>query len=88
MNKIKEYLIISWLLLLSVGLCNAQQQPISSQYMYNTLIVNPAFAGYYSEVDFTFSSEGQLNGIEGAPATTIFTASIPFNKVGWGYIYK
>lgn len=81
---IKKFLAITWFVLVSVGACVAQQQPINSQYMLNTLTINPAFAGYYDQVDFTFSGQGQLNGIEGSPSTAMFTMSLPFKKIGIG----
>jgi len=84
MNKLKIHLIITWFTLVSVEVCKAQQQPINSQYMYNTLTINPAFAGYYDQVDFTFSGQGQLNGVEGAPSSAMFTMSLPFKKIGIG----
>ena len=84
MHNVKRLLIISWFVLVTVGVSQGQQQPVNSQYMFNTLTINPAFAGYYDQVDFMLSSQGQLNGMEGAPSSTIFTANIPFNKIGVG----
>jgi type IX secretion system PorP/SprF family membrane protein len=90
MNKIKWYIIISGLLqMLSVVTSSAQQAPLSIQYMFNTLTINPAFSGYHGNADITFSGQGQANGIEGAPTTMMFTADTPLNneKIGIGVTF-
>jgi len=67
-NKIKSF--ISLLLFLAIGqLSKAQQDPQFSQYMFNTLIINPAYAGYREEPIVGVLSRNQWTGIEGAPKT-------------------
>lgn len=81
--------------LLSTGLWNtnvlkAQQTIQFSQYVFNGLAVNPAYAGYKEDLTVNLSFRSQWVGIEGAPRTG--TASIdgltknPDKKVGLGLI--
>lgn len=80
---------IKLLLGLVLGLCflnvQAQQDAQYTQYMYNTLSVNPAYAGSRDVLSFVGLYRTQWVGLEGAPDT--FTASIhsPLSeKVGIG----
>lgn len=56
----------------------AQQDPLTSQYMYGTLSFNPAAAGISGMVCATALSKQQWVGFEGAPVTTMFMVSTPF----------
>ncbi|WMJ72177.1 PorP/SprF family type IX secretion system membrane protein [Cytophagaceae bacterium ABcell3] len=51
----------------------AQQYYSFSQYMYNPLAINPAFAGYYQVPEATFSARSQLSGIDGAGSSVALT---------------
>lgn len=51
---------------------NAQQQAQYTQYMYNTLMVNPAYAGTAHKLEATFIHRSQWVGLEGAPRTQNF----------------
>src|SRR5690606_15154494 len=62
------------LLFVSLTLCcQAQQQPSFSQYMYNTLSFNPAYAGSQSLAEANISAGGQFMGIEGAARSMYFS---------------
>lgn len=65
---------------------NAQQQPQYTQYMYNTLTINPAYTGSLEGIDALLQYRSQWVGIEGAPETQAFTIHSPFfkNRVGLG----
>jgi type IX secretion system PorP/SprF family membrane protein len=73
-----------------IGLFNsklfAQTEPMYSQYMYNMLGVNPAYAGNRETLSFNFFQRNQWNGIKGAPKTTSVSLdqSIKDGKIGWG----
>jgi type IX secretion system PorP/SprF family membrane protein len=73
-----------------IGLFNsklfAQTEPMYSQYMYNMLGVNPAYAGNREALSFNFFQRNQWNGIKGAPKTTSVSLdqSIKDGKIGWG----
>ena len=78
------------MLLLSMKIGYAQQTVQFSQYVFNGLAVNPAYAGYKEDLTLNLSFRSQWVGIDGAPRTG--TASIDGltrndNKnVGWGVV--
>jgi len=63
------------LLLLQPAL--SQQDPLSSQYMFNTLTYNPGVAGTSGMICATALNRQQWIGFQGAPSTTIFNVSMP-----------
>ncbi len=65
---------------------HGQQTPVFSDYNYNTILINPAHAGFYEDADVTISNRGNLNAVEGSPQSLSITANIPFRskKVGLG----
>lgn len=73
------------------AIANAQQDPLTSQYMFNQLAFNPSYAGINNNTNITFDSRLQWQGFEGGPSTQTFTAStsIVGGKVGLGaaFIY-
>lgn len=80
---------ITFLALLALGFYStetkAQQDAQYTQYMYNTLSVNPAYAGARDVLSFVGLYRTQWVGLKGAPRT--FTASIhsPFGEhIGLG----
>ena len=64
----------------------AQQSSIYSQYMFNGLAINPAYAGQDNLLSLTALARIQAVGLEGAPNTQTFSAHTPIveNKVGIG----
>lgn len=64
-----------------------QQDPIYTQYMFNTLAVNPAYAGSRDVLSATMLYRHQWI-IEGAPRTLTFSADMPVanEKVGLGLV--
>ena len=64
----------------------AQTEPMYSQYMYNMLGVNPAYAGNREATSFNVFQRRQWVGLEGAPQTTSVSIdqSILNKKAGWG----
>ncbi len=79
----KYFYIISFCI---VGLVKAQQDPLYSQYQFNQLMINPAYAGVYDRFAVGVISRFQWAGIEGAPQTNTITASSSFSegKIGLG----
>ncbi len=65
---------------------NAQQDPMFTHYAFNTLAINPAYAGSRDALTITGLHRSQWVGFEGAPLTQTITAHSPiFNeKVGIG----
>ncbi len=65
---------------------SAQQDPEYTQYMYNTMAVNPAYAGSIGTLEATLLHRSQWVGISGAPETQSFSIHGPLRneKVGLG----
>jgi type IX secretion system PorP/SprF family membrane protein len=55
----------------------SQQDPLSSQYMFNTLTYNPGVAGTSGMICATALNRQQWVGFKGAPSTTVFNISAP-----------
>jgi len=62
----KRFLIIV-ILTLSTRALYAQQDAQQSQYMFNGIYINPAYAGYKENLNFHSYFRSQWTGIEGAP---------------------
>lgn len=85
MMKIKWGLVV---LLLTVTLtAKAQQHPMYSQYMFNMMNINPAYAGSRGVGTVTALYRNQWEGIEGAPKTVSVGIDMPINekKIGVGF---
>jgi len=67
-NSIK---LIAFALLFSMGIATvtAQQQPLHTMFMYNKLLINPAYAGYHDHVCASAIVRQQWIGFDGAPET-------------------
>lgn len=66
------------LCLLTVGLrCQAQQDPMYTHYMNNTLSINPAYAGSRDALTITALHRSQWVSIKGAPLTQTLTVHAP-----------
>lgn len=65
----------------------AQTEPMYSQYMYNMLGVNPAYAGNREAASFNFFQRNQWIGLKGAPKTTSISIDKATNegKIGLGF---
>jgi type IX secretion system PorP/SprF family membrane protein len=64
-----------------------QQETLYSQYMFNGLVVNPAYAGYKEDINISLLNRSQWVGLKGAPNTQSLIADGAFfsNKnVGLG----
>lgn len=62
----------------------AQQDPQFTQYMYNTMTVNPAYAGSQGHSVITLLGRTQWVGINGAPNTQTLSFDTPLNSRGLG----
>ncbi len=60
----------------------AQQQVMFTQYMFNGLAINPAYAGSHDNITATFLAREQWVGLEGAPSSQTFSIHSPFNASG------
>ncbi len=64
----------------------AQTEPMYSQYMYNMLTVNPAYAGNREALGLNFFQRNQWLGLKGAPRTASVSFDKSFENIngGWG----
>ena len=60
--------------------CAAQQDPMYSQYMFNTLAFNPGYAGSADVFTAMLLSRHQWVGFDGAPATQTLTLHTPLRN--------
>lgn len=65
----------------------AQQHPMYTQYMFNMMNINPAYAGSRGVPTVTALYRDQWVGIAGAPKTASVSLDIPLNekKIGLGF---
>lgn len=82
----KKIIPLILLLLLAYVDSRAQQQPQFTQYMYNTISVNPAYAGSRDALSIIALNRNQWVGIEGGPRTQTLSIHSPLRneKVGVG----
>src|SRR5688572_16068445 len=64
----------------------AQQYPVFTQYYFNELVINPAYAGAHVQLSATAMYRNQWVNFPGAPKTFNFSThtSLVKNKVGIG----
>jgi type IX secretion system PorP/SprF family membrane protein len=79
-------IFILFICILSFQFAKAQQDPIYSQYIFNGLSINPAYAGYKETVNFQMLYRNQWTGLINSPKTFEALADIPLNqnKMGLG----
>ncbi len=67
----------------------AQQQAMFTQYMFNGLAINPAYAGSHESISATALARIQWVGIDGAPRTQTFSvhSPIPGKNIGLGAFF-
>lgn len=69
------------LLLVIAGLnVNGQQDPMYTQYMFNTQTINPAYAGTWESLSFMVLARQQWTGFTGAPTTYTFSMQAPLKN--------
>ncbi|MBQ0908421.1 type IX secretion system membrane protein PorP/SprF [Flavobacterium sp. F-328] len=74
------------LLLLTAYKSAAQQDSQFTQYMYNTININPAYAGSRGAMSIFALHRAQWVGLDGAPVTNVGSINTPLNnsKLGLG----
>ncbi|MFS4457498.1 type IX secretion system membrane protein PorP/SprF [Maribacter sp. 2304DJ31-5] len=87
MDHLKKILLIAVVLFSTV--ITAQQLPQFTQYMYNTISVNSAYAGSRETLNVTLLHRNQWAGLEGNPRTNTFSVHSPLrnDRVGLGLSY-
>jgi len=86
-SSINKGLLLICLAFLPV-LVNAQQDVMFTQYMFNGLVLNPAYAGSHDALSATVMAREQWTGIEGAPSTQTLALHSPLfnNKIALGLL--
>lgn len=76
------------IIILFFGINNiqAQQEPMFTQYMFNSLSINPAYAGTTESINLNTLTRLQWVGMEGSPKTFSLSAHMPIEgrKIGLG----
>jgi len=75
-------------LLFGWGLAYAQQRPVVSQYMFNGLLLNPAYAGVQGYFSAMALNRNQWVNFEGSPVTTTLAAqtNVKNKPIGLGML--
>src|SRR5688572_14951868 len=73
---------------LSTSKLTAQQDPMLSQYMFNGMVLNPAYTGSHEYSTLNNLYRGQWVGFKGAPHTGLISYDSPLakNTMGLGGI--
>lgn len=82
-NKLIKKCVLGFALLCSV-FSFAQQDAQYTQYMYNTVSINPAYAGSRGHMSLAGLYRAQWVGLEGAPETQTFNIHTPIGYKGLG----
>ncbi|MEN2402780.1 type IX secretion system membrane protein PorP/SprF [Flavobacterium sp. MC2016-06] len=82
MKRILNLLIV--LMLGTIG-ASAQQESQYTQYMYNTMTINPAYTGTRGVPSIFGLYRTQWVGLDGAPETANFSIESPVTKNGQGF---
>jgi type IX secretion system PorP/SprF family membrane protein len=85
MKKIVTHILFALMLVTTVT-ATAQQYPVFSQYYFNELVINPAYAGNHVQLSLTSMYRNQWINFPGAPRTLNFTGHTALykNKMGVG----
>lgn len=76
--NLKKFILV--LLTVYVTKVYAQQDPMFTQYMFNTLSVNPAYAGSADRLSAVALHRSQWVNFQGAPTTQTITVHSPLRK--------
>ncbi len=84
--KVLQNITLIVLAMISLQLVYGQQTPQFSQYMYNTISINPAYAGNKEILVVNLLNRNQWMGVDGAPVTQTLSAhtGIPGSNLGVG----
>tara|TARA_R110000868_G_scaffold66111_2_gene197185 strand:+ start:139 stop:1068 length:930 start_codon:yes stop_codon:yes gene_type:complete len=88
MSKKINFALVAIILVsvISSEIAFAQQTPTFSEYNYNPLIINAAYAGLTPKTEIAISNSGTLNEFEGSPKSFSFSGQSQLNngKMGIG----
>ncbi|MBC7411781.1 MAG: type IX secretion system membrane protein PorP/SprF [Bacteroidia bacterium] len=72
--------IVPLIFILSCGVAKAQQDPMYTHYMYNTLVINPAYAGSRDALTVTALHRSQWVSYKGAPMVQTLNMHTPLRN--------
>jgi type IX secretion system PorP/SprF family membrane protein len=78
--KLKIIKIVPIIVLLISSVMQAQQDAQFTQYMYNTVVINPAYAGSRNVLSINGVHRSQWIGLEGAPKTQTLSIHSPIGQ--------
>ncbi|WP_306641172.1 PorP/SprF family type IX secretion system membrane protein [Sanyastnella coralliicola] len=78
--KALKYTLVFAIAAFSFGKVSAQQDPMYTQYMYNMLVVNPAYAGSADLLTMNAMYRDQWVDFDGAPRTQTFSMHSPLKR--------
>ena len=81
--KLSKFITIA-ILFMSVSTAFAQQLPQFTQYMFNTISINPAYAGSRETLSIVGLHRSQWVGLEGGPETQTLSAHTPLRNENMG----
>jgi len=79
-NRMNKYITALILFCAFLSESRAQQDAQYTQYMYNTIAINPAYAGSRGVMSLGFLHRSQWVGLEGAPNTQTLNIHSPLGK--------
>ncbi len=84
-QSIRKYIVLALAVSLTATM-EAQFDPMFTQYMFNELVINPAYAGSRECLSTTAFYREQWVGLDGAPSTITASVHAPFmqQKIGAG----
>lgn len=77
LKRYRVYVVLCVFMVLST-MAKAQQDPMFTQYMFNTMAINPAYAGSRDALTATMLSRHQWVGFAGAPSSQTLNVHSPF----------
>ena len=78
--KTFKIIITPLILLISCGSIKAQQDPMYTHYMYNSLVINPGYAGSRDALTVTALHRSQWVNYKGAPVVQTLTMHSPLKN--------
>ena len=86
MIQFKKSILVLLVLLGCRTTVNAQYDPLFTQYMFNEVFINPAYAGSREAISSTALYRNQWAGIDGAPKTQTVSVHGPIKnkRIGLG----
>lgn len=88
MKKLIIYISAIFILICLPKFSMAQQDPMYSMYMFDKMLINPAFAGSSNWAVATAKYREQFSGMKGHPTTQTFNFHTPIQKKHLGIGFK